>query len=58
MAEGFWGLVVIIGPIVLIAALAFAMLRNKQTKREFERTEAATRRMHEEQAAQDRTTTP
>ena len=58
MAEGFWGLVTIVGPIILVAAIAWAMLHNRQSKRQFQETEAATRRVREEEAERDRTATP
>ena len=43
-----YGLVVIAGFIILGAAIAYAMIRNKRTPREEQRTEEATRRLYEE----------
>ena len=60
MQGGFWqgsmyGLVVIAGFIILGAAIAYAMIRNRRTPREEQRTEEATRRLYEEQGGNDRT---
>lgn len=44
----FWILVVFVGgAIVLGAAIAWAQRHNKQTRAEFERTEAATRELYD-----------
>jgi hypothetical protein len=48
------GLMVVIGPIVLALALAWAVLRNRGSKRDVQRTEEATARMYKEQARDDR----
>ena len=48
-----YGLVVIAGFIILGAAIAYAMARNKQTPREERRTEEATRSLYDEQPGQD-----
>ncbi len=49
-----YGLVVIAGFIILGAAIAYAMARNKQTPREERRTEDATRALYDEkQPGQD-----
>lgn len=47
------GVMVIIGPIILGAVLLWAILNNKTSRAQKERTEQATRRMHEEQNRQD-----
>ena len=52
--EGFWGFVVIGGPIVLGLVLLWAMLRNKADKGGIERTEAATRENYRAENATDR----
>ena len=44
-----YSLVVIGGPILLIAAIAWAMLNNRRTPREERRTEDATRAMYQDQ---------
>ncbi len=50
-----WGLLTIVGPLLLGAALLWALLRNrKSTPREIERTEDATRRLYDvEEAKRD-----
>ncbi|WP_157084615.1 hypothetical protein [Sphingomonas pituitosa] len=48
------GLMVIIGPIVLAAALIWAIARNRTSKRQLDETEAATRRNYDAQDAEDR----
>lgn len=48
------GLMVVVGPIILALAIAFAMLRNRGTKREIDRTEAATRANYDRQDAEDK----
>ena len=48
----YWSLVTIIGPILLLAVIAWVILRNrKQTPREKERTDQGTRDVY---AAEDR----
>jgi len=51
-----WGLINIVGPLLLVAVLLWAVLRNrKSTPRENERTEDATRSLYdEEEAARDK----
>ena len=57
--DGLWSFVVIAGPIILVAALLFAMLRNrKRSPREEAHTEQATRELYKQQSAEDRTRTP
>ena len=48
------GLMVVVGPIVLALAIAFAIFRNRGTRREVQRTEDATRRMYDEQDRADK----
>ncbi|QDX26821.1 hypothetical protein FPZ54_12940 [Sphingomonas suaedae] len=50
---GVWGLMVIIGPIVLAAVLLWAVLHNRTSKRQEQRTEDATRKMYDAQNEQD-----
>ncbi|KQN92473.1 hypothetical protein ASE95_07060 [Sphingomonas sp. Leaf231] len=56
--DGLWSFVVIAGPIILVAALLFAMLRNRRTPRQEARTEQATRELYKQQSAEDRPRTP
>ena len=52
--SGIWGWLVILGPIVLGAAIIWAMMHNRQTPQQEERTEEATHELYEEQDAQDK----
>jgi cytochrome c-type biogenesis protein CcmH/NrfF len=47
-------LMVILGPLVLIVAIAWAMMRNRRTRSEEARTEAATRENYARQDAEDK----
>ena len=51
--ESLYGVMNIVGPIILLAALAWAILRNRRTPAEEARTEEATRRNYDRQNAQD-----
>ena len=44
-----WSLITIVGAIVLAAVIALAMLRNRSSKSEIERSEEATRRNYAEE---------
>lgn len=55
IGDSLWSFLIIAGPIVLMAALAFAMLRNRRTPRQEAKTEAATRELYRQEAADDRT---
>lgn len=48
-----WGVMTIVGPIVLGIVLIWAIVNNRTSKAEKQRTEDATRRMHEEQNRED-----
>jgi hypothetical protein len=48
------GIMVIAGPILLALAIAWAMLRNRGSKRDVARTEDATRRMYDQQDRDDK----
>ncbi|WP_022684679.1 hypothetical protein [Sphingomonas phyllosphaerae] len=56
--DGLWSFVVIAGPIVLVVALLFAMLRNRRTPRQEAQTEQATRELYKQQSEDDRRRTP
>lgn len=56
--DGLWSFVVIAGPIILVAALLFAIMRNRRSHRDEARTEEATRALYKEQSAEDRARTP
>lgn len=52
---GLYGAMTIVGPILLLAALAYAMLRNRRrTPADRERTEQATRELREQLSREDR----
>jgi hypothetical protein len=44
-----WNLLKFVGPIVLLAVLAWAMLRNRASRRSKAETEAGTRRVYAEE---------
>lgn len=48
------GVIVVIGPILLAIAIAWAMMHNRGSKRDIARTEAATRKMQDEQDLDDK----
>jgi hypothetical protein len=48
------GIMVIVGPILLAAAIAWAMLRNRGSREDIERTEAATRERYDQQDREDK----
>lgn len=52
--EHLWGLMTIVGPILLIAAVAWAMLRNKTTAAQDRRTEQATAAQYDRASAEDK----
>jgi hypothetical protein len=48
------GLMVVIGPILLALAIAWAIFNNRGSRREIERTEAATRERYDQQDREDK----
>jgi hypothetical protein len=50
-----WGLITIVGPILLLIVLAWAVLRNRRSKTRKDVTEAGTRRVYEEEERRRRT---
>lgn len=52
--ENLWGLLTVVGPILLIAVLAWAMLRNKTTRAQDRRTEQATAAQYDRASAEDK----
>ncbi|MCR5870260.1 MULTISPECIES: hypothetical protein [unclassified Sphingomonas] len=50
---GLWGVMTILGPIILAAVILWAIFNNRTTKREKERTEDATRAMYDAQNEED-----
>lgn len=49
-----WGLLTIVGPIVLIVALIWAVSRNRVSKAQEARTEAATAAQYDRASAEDK----
>jgi hypothetical protein len=49
-----WSLLTIIGAIVLAAAIAWAMLRNRSSRSQIDESEEATRRVYEEEEREHR----
>ena len=50
-----WAILNIVGPLLLLVALAWALLRNRKSKpKDIERTEAATRDLYREEDAAHR----
>ena len=45
--SGIWGILLILGPIVLAAAIAWAMLNNRQSRKGVQRTEEATHDLYQ-----------
>lgn len=58
VGDSLWAIVVVLGFVVLGAAIFFARARNKVTPEQHARTEAATRELYREQSVEDRTRTP
>jgi hypothetical protein len=49
-----WTLLNIVGPIVLLAVIAWAILRNRRSRGVDERSEAATRQVYEQEEREHR----
>ena len=54
MDETLQSIMVIVGPILLAAAIIWAMMHNRGSKREVQATEDATRRMYDAQDVDDK----
>lgn len=52
--SGIWGILVIVGPLLLLGAIAWAALNNRQSRRGEQRTEDATRALYREQDRADK----
>jgi hypothetical protein len=52
-----WTIVTVVGPILLLAALAWAIFRNRKARTPERVTEAGTRRLYEEEEQRRRTGT-
>lgn len=53
LGGGLWSVMTILGPIVLAAVLLWAILHNRTSKRQKQRTEEATREMYDAQNKED-----
>jgi hypothetical protein len=54
MSESVYGILIVVGPLVLAAALIWAMLNNRTSRRQEQATEEATARRYDEQDAADK----
>ncbi|GAA0736969.1 hypothetical protein [Sphingomonas japonica] len=52
--SSLWGVLTIVGPVVLVVAIVWAMRNNRMTKAQEAANEAATRAMYEEQDRLDK----
>ena len=52
---GLWAIMTILGPVLLGLILLYALIRNRRnsSRKEIERTEQATRRLHEQMAREE-----
>ena len=52
---GLWAIMTILGPVLLGLILLYALIRNRRhrSRKEIERTEQATRRLHEQTAREE-----
>lgn len=53
MEGGFWGIMTIVGPIILGIAIIWAIMHNRTSKAQKQRTEDATRRLYDQEARDD-----
>ena len=54
-AAGFnWSLLTIVGPILLLVVIVWALLRNRQSRGRTDESEAATRRLYDEEDREHR----
>lgn len=49
LGGGSWGIITIVGPLLLLAVLAWAALRNRSSRAEKDETEFATRELYREE---------
>ena len=54
MSGTFWGLMTIVGPILLALALLWALLHNRRSSQQKARTERATRELYEQSDREDK----
>lgn len=54
MGSGLWSIATIIGPLLLIAIIIWAVLSNRRSPREEARTEQETRRLYDRLDAEDK----
>ncbi|MDB5683592.1 MAG: hypothetical protein JWM38_2162 [Sphingomonas bacterium] len=52
--SSLWGLLTVVGPILLAAVLLWALLHNRRTRAENDRTEAATHELYERTDREDK----
>jgi len=54
MGSGFWSIATILGPLILIAVIIRAVLRNRTTPEEDARTERGTRELYDQLDAEEK----
>ena len=52
--SGIWGVLVVVGPLLLAIAIAWAALNNRQSRKGLRRTEDATRDLYRAEDAQNK----
>ncbi|WP_340317148.1 hypothetical protein [Rhizorhabdus argentea] len=53
LGGGLWGLVIVVGPIILLLVLAWAMMNNRRSRAEKDLTERSVRERREESRRAD-----
>ena len=54
LGGGSWGIITIVGPLLLVAVIVWAALRNRSSRASRDRTEDSTRRLYKEEDAAHR----
>lgn len=54
MTGSLWGLLTVMGPILLAAVILWAMLNNRLSKKAEQKTEAATKKLYEDIDREDK----
>jgi hypothetical protein len=52
--SGVWGVLIVVGPLLLLAAIVWAALNNRQSRRARDRTEGATRDLYRDEDAKNK----
>jgi hypothetical protein len=54
LGGGSWGIITIVGPLLLLVVLAWAVLRNRSSRASRDRTEQSTHQLYKEEDAAHR----